>query len=630
MSAEVESNALLIHAVAALGYPLCVVDEHGTVVAVNQAWRDFSDCNGGAAHHYIGQNYLTQCDAAPPGMAHETNALSDGIRAVLRGDLLHFSYDYPCHSPTEQRWFSARVHRLPWPKPYVAVAHIDVTELHRNLLQQAVQQNKLRHLQRLYAAINEANQIIGTSNDLQKLFAEVCRIAVDLGGMQMAWVAQPDASGDLLVPMASYGTGRDYLDGIGISTRADVPEGRGPTGTAFRENRTAINQADHPEFDMSAWRERFAAFNWQSSATFPVRQEGRVFAVLTVYSTESNAFDAPVVALLETLAANLGQAAHTIAQRAQQQALEEQVRRSEEMFRTLFETVHQGVVFQDTQGIILSANPAAERILGLSLAQMTGRTSIDPRWGSIKPDGSPFLGNEHPAMRALASGQPVIGVVMGVVHPDKTEPVWIQINATPVHNKTTGALEYVYSIFDDISESMRLQKELQFQANRDFLTEAANRRHFFALGQHELTRAARYASDTSLLMLDIDHFKAVNDTYGHAAGDVVLKMLARVCKESLREVDVLGRIGGEEFAILLPQTPQAMAFDVAERVRVAVQNTRMDAGPNAQGIQVTVSIGVASCTGQATLDDMLKSADAALYQAKHSGRNKVCIDAQAP
>lgn len=303
------------------------------------------------------------------------------------------------------------------------------------------------------------------------------------------------------------------------------------------------------------------------------------------------------------------------------------MRRSEETYRTLFETVHQGVVFQDTTGTIRSVNPAAERILGLSLSQLQGLTSVDPRWGSIRADGTPFPGREHPAMQALITGQPVLGVIMGVVHPDKTETVWIRINSTPVRNRNTGELEYVYSIFDDISESIRLQRELQTQANRDFLTDTANRRHFFTVGQLELARAARYGNDTSLLMLDLDYFKVVNDTYGHAIGDVVLKTVAEICKESLREVDTLGRLGGEEFAILLPQTSHNMACEVAERVRLAVQDANIIVETGVEAIRVTVSIGVAICSGLTTLDEMLKSADAALYKAKHAGRNKVCAAA---
>lgn len=595
-------SPLLANAIDALRAPMCVLDGSGSVVAANHAWRDFTDGKSAA----------------------DSAAMADGIRKVLRGDQSEFFYEYSCSTSTEQRWFSTRVYRFGDKDPHAVVVHIDITELRHTMALQEAQQRKLQRLQNLYAAITEADQIIDSSNDLPWLFHEVCRIAVDLGGLKLAWVARPEPENERLVPVASYGTGTSFLDGIVVSTRADVPEGRGPTGTAYRENRTTINQNYLTDFNVAPWHERIQPYQWQSSGTFPVRQAGKVIALLVVYSTEANAFDVEEVTLLEKLSANLGQAAESIEDHKHKEVLEQQLRRSEETFRTLFETVNQGVVFQDTTGAILSANPAAERILGLTLAQLQGRTSMDPRWGTIHPDGSPFPGDTHPAMRAIATGQPVVGVVMGILNPQKPDTVWIQTNATPVHNKATGNLEYVYAIFDDISETVRLQKELLAQANRDFLTEVANRRHFFTLGQHELARAARYASSTALLMLDIDHFKTVNDTHGHAAGDAVLKAVAQLCKKALREIDILGRIGGEEFAILLPQTPGPMAHDVAERIRAAVQEASIPVGPNGESIRVTVSIGVSAQMAEATLDEMLHRADTALYQAKHSGRNKVC------
>jgi diguanylate cyclase (GGDEF)-like protein len=331
------------------------------------------------------------------------------------------------------------------------------------------------------------------------------------------------------------------------------------------------------------------------------------------------------VVLLEKLCANLSQAASNLAQARQQAALERQLKQSEETYRTLFETVQQGVVFQGASGEIVSANPAAERILGISLAQMQGRTSMDPRWGTIHPDGSPFPGTEHPSMQALATGQPIKGVVMGVVNPLVAATIWISVNSTPILDKDTGAVDYVYAIFDDISETVRLQQELQAQAHRDFLTEIANRRYFFHLGARELARAERYGGDVSLIMLDIDHFKMVNDTHGHAAGDIVLKAVAQICKTGLREIDILGRIGGEEFAILLPQTSGDTAREVAERIRNAVQDAAVPAGNGLPAIQVTVSMGVSTEKAvHVSLDDLLQEADTALYKAKHTGRNRVC------
>lgn len=137
-------------------------------------------------------------------------------------------------------------------------------------------------------------------------------------------------------------------------------------------------------------------------------------------------------------------------------------------------------------------------------------------------------------------------------------------------------------------------------------------------------RTVRYLTPLSLFMLDIDFFKAINDSHGHKAGDAVLKKLAEICLRTLREVDVIGRLGGEEFAILLPETSQEEAIDVAERLRLNMSEAYV-AMENGLLIQFTVSIGVTSYAAKdENLDALLHKADTALYQAKRSGRNKVC------
>ncbi len=176
-------------------------------------------------------------------------------------------------------------------------------------------------------------------------------------------------------------------------------------------------------------------------------------------------------------------------------------------------------------------------------------------------------------------------------------------------------------------EHHRTQEELERQAHTDFLTELANRRYFLELAEAELARTLRYGKPFSLLMLDIDHFKAVNDEHGHKAGDVVLQKLADVMTKTLREVDVVGRLGGEEFAAILPETSGAKAWEAAERMRLAIAATAMPLEGGAP-LRITVSIGVTTLADKSTdIDMLLRQADEALYAAKHGGRNRVCMAA---
>ncbi len=178
-------------------------------------------------------------------------------------------------------------------------------------------------------------------------------------------------------------------------------------------------------------------------------------------------------------------------------------------------------------------------------------------------------------------------------------------------------------------EHKRLVLELNRQAHTDYLTGVNNRRYFMALSEQELNRAIRYNNPLSMLMMDIDFFKQVNDTHGHKAGDHVLKKLADVCRETMREVDIVGRIGGEEFAILLPETGKEKSIEAAERLRVALEKAKVPQEVGGMPIQFTVSIGVASLVSKDdNLDVLLSLADKALYAAKETGRNKVCVAPQ--
>ncbi len=170
--------------------------------------------------------------------------------------------------------------------------------------------------------------------------------------------------------------------------------------------------------------------------------------------------------------------------------------------------------------------------------------------------------------------------------------------------------------------SQRLQLELDRQASYDGLTGALNRRAFERVAGGEWSRAVRHDLPLSVLVLDLDRFKALNDTHGHDAGDIWLKSFAELCRGLLRREDLLCRYGGEEFIALLPQTPVHAAMQVADRIRRSVEGMRIS--HNGTDITVTVSIGVATWNETVTeLKTMIAAADRALYRAKAAGRNRV-------
>ena len=153
------------------------------------------------------------------------------------------------------------------------------------------------------------------------------------------------------------------------------------------------------------------------------------------------------------------------------------------------------------------------------------------------------------------------------------------------------------------------------------MTGLANRRYFIEQAELELSRHNRYSTELSLIMLDIDFFKKINDTYGHNVGDLVLQKIAEVSRTILRDVDIIGRIGGEEFAILLPETNIEDSIKVAERLRTEISNASVFL--EKEEVKFTSSFGVVAAN-KSNIDKLLIKADKALYKAKESGRNRVC------
>ena len=177
--------------------------------------------------------------------------------------------------------------------------------------------------------------------------------------------------------------------------------------------------------------------------------------------------------------------------------------------------------------------------------------------------------------------------------------------------------------FDAQIAQENLLAEVQTMATIDWLTNLYNRRHFFRLGEEEIARARRYRHEISVIMIDIDHFKLVNDTHGHSVGDEVLCAIAKRILAGLRQSDIAGRYGGEEFALVLPETDPASAAEiVAERLRDTIASKPID---TAEGpLHVTISVGVAGVdVAHENLLDALTRADSGLYAAKHAGRNRV-------
>ena len=296
--------------------------------------------------------------------------------------------------------------------------------------------------------------------------------------------------------------------------------------------------------------------------------------------------------------------------------LNDRLQLSEAKYRSLFENVSEGIFIAQLDGRFLDVNPALARIIGHTTPSDFLRAHQDDwLWPFVDEDEQERL------FGALAAHGQVTHLQLRMRRWNG-ESIWVEVNARASLNPKHG-IATVEGVLSDITERKRILEELRHLATVDGLTGLFNRRHFLELCERELQRARRYRLDVALLMLDADLFKTINDTYGHDVGDEVLQVIARLCQHQMRDADIVGRLGGEEFAILLPQTGLPDALGVAERLRKVIAQTTL---PLFDGrmLRFTVSIGVGAGAAQTiTLQELLKIADRALYTAKRRGRNQV-------
>ncbi len=272
---------------------------------------------------------------------------------------------------------------------------------------------------------------------------------------------------------------------------------------------------------------------------------------------------------------------------------------------------------KDLDGRFVHVNKHYEEVVGSPRAAVLGHTVFE-----VYPPAVAEMAHERD-LEVIRSRKPVAEET--VIDIGATSRVFLDTKF-PLFD-AGGAVRGTAGIAIEITEQKRMERALIDLANTDALTGLANRRHFFENFAQEFNRSRRYANPLALMYFDLDHFKEINDHHGHASGDIVLKDVARCVLQTLRNTDLAGRLGGEEFAILMPETGLAEAAEAADRLRRVIADATTYA-PDGQPIRITISFGVACLRADdAHCEAILARADAALYKAKSEGRNRVCLDA---
>jgi len=291
----------------------------------------------------------------------------------------------------------------------------------------------------------------------------------------------------------------------------------------------------------------------------------------------------------------------------------------------VIETAIDGVMIIDANGLIETFNRACEQIFGWQADEIIGQSVM-----LLVPEDVLDLQHRQPSGAGAESQRLLDGVVgqtrtvQGVRLDGALFPLEVALSQTD----HAGKVVYV-AILRDITAEVAARERMFTLATQDGLTGLRNRRYFMEGAEAEFARGRRHQRSLALLIIDADHFKQVNDTFGHNAGDAVLRRLAEMCRVNLREIDLIGRIGGEEFAIAMPEADLDAARTAAERIRscLADQTVMVDG----EGVRFTVSVGIAMAEERDnSIDDLMRRADQALYQAKHAGRNRVAAAIRAP
>jgi len=309
-----------------------------------------------------------------------------------------------------------------------------------------------------------------------------------------------------------------------------------------------------------------------------------------------------------------------------------------ERVNAAFDTLAEGVIIVDEKEQILLANKAFCDKIGQPENRLIGHKVSELQWAQVSAQKS---GKEFPWKKVIETGKSIIGTQL-IYKKAKNEHIKFAINASPIisdNNKPQGVL----ITLDDISELEKTNsdlknvvaqlqktqfhvqqqnKKLSYLATRDALTGCLNRRSFTEQFETLFEKAKQEKQELSCIMVDIDHFKSVNDNYGHAVGDEVIKLLAEILENNSRKDDLVARYGGEEFCLVLPGMSVDVAINTAERIRLRIKDAsdkRWETGP-----RVTASLGVASIFDDPqTPAQLVNYADEALYVAKESGRNQV-------
>ncbi|MDD2781036.1 EAL domain-containing protein [Sulfuricurvum sp.] len=469
-------------------------------------------------------------------------------------------------------------------------------------------------LKKLYSALSQCNQAIVRSTNTAELFPIICRDAVHFGGMKMAWIGMLDESNQILMVHNSYGKGTDYLKELTITTDPNDLSSQCPTGRTLRENHPFWCQDFQNDPTTSKWHEHGKKYGWGSSAALPLVCNGNVIGVFSLYAESINAFDEAAQKLLIEMAMDISYALESFERDSARRKAEDALQKSQTHLKTIIENEPECVNLVDSHGMLLEMNPAGlEMLEAATLEEVQKYNLIDyvlPQWRSL------FVALHKKVMHGES------GILEFEIQGLKGRKRWLETHATPLRD-SDGNVTILLGITRDTTERKESEERIRYLANFDNLTGLPNRTQLDSHIKDLLSLAKRNDTDITVMFLDLDHFKDINDSLGHSAGDRLLVETAMRLKSLLREEDTIARMGGDEFIILLPNVSFNGASQVAQKLLNAFNKPFQIIEHE---LSISASIGIALYPHDGVdFETLYKNADTAMYRAKQDGRNSFCF-----
>lgn len=302
-----------------------------------------------------------------------------------------------------------------------------------------------------------------------------------------------------------------------------------------------------------------------------------------------------------------------------------EVKVRDDFYETILDNLYDGVYFVDRDGKITFWNRGAERISGFGSAEVMGSRCSDNLLMHVDGQGNALCtGGSCPLRKTIADGAPREAELY--LHHKEGHRLPVLIRVAPLYGPDGQIVGAVETFSDNSSRVAALRRiaKLEEMAYVDALTGLANRRFSEIALQARLDEVHRYGWPLGVLLMDIDHFKKVNDTWGHDFGDRVLRMVSQTLRNASRTFDIVGRWGGEEFISVAPNLSRGELHSFADRFRVLVQQSSLPAG--SEMVRVTVSVGATLARSGDTVSTLVERADRLMYESKSSGRNRVSMD----